>query len=67
MSNTAIACMPLIDNVPRPRNSGQWSKTLCPICGRECWETNTYKWAKQAGIIERSACTECALKKEKIK
>lgn len=58
--NNAIACMPCIDNVPVP-GSKTWTKTICPVCEKECWETDTYKWAKQVGIIKRSACTECAI------
>lgn len=52
--------MPLVENVPEPKNR-QWSKTKCPMCGRECWETVQFKWAKQVGIIDQAACTECAL------
>lgn len=53
--------MPLIENVPNPE-SKSWTKTICPRCGRACWETDTYKWAKALGIIKQAACTECALK-----
>lgn len=56
-----IACMPLVSNVPVPKDK-RWTKTKCPVCGCECWETDTYKWAKQAGIVKRSTCTECAIK-----
>lgn len=63
MSEFGTACMPLFENVPNPK-SGTWTKTKCPVCGCACWETDTYKWAKQAGIIKRAACTECALKEE---
>lgn len=62
MINLGVACMPLVDNIPKPKGSGQWSKTTCPVCGRECWETNQFKWAKQAGIVNEAVCTECALK-----
>lgn len=55
-----IACMPLVENIPTPKNE-QRTKTKCPICGRACWETPTFKWAKQAGVIIDAACTVCAL------
>lgn len=61
MSKLGIACLPLVSIVPKPK-SNQWTKTKCPVCDCDCWETDTYKWAKQAGIIKRAACTECALK-----
>lgn len=62
MNKIGIVCMPLVGNIPKPHGSGQWSKTKCPVCGRECWETNQFKWAKQAGIVNEAAYTECALK-----
>lgn len=52
--------MPLVKNISDPK-SKTWTKTICPVCGRACWETDTYKWAKQAGIIKMAACTECAV------
>lgn len=63
MGRLGIACMPLIKNVPEPNNK-QWVKTICPVCGRECWETPQLKWAKQDGIANEAACTECALSRK---
>lgn len=63
MKKLGIACLPLVSNVPKPK-SKQWTKMKCPVCGCDCWETDTYKWAKQAGIIKRAACTECAIHEE---
>ena len=57
----SVACMPLVKNISDPK-SKTWTKTICPVCERECWETDTFKLAKQAGIITRATCTECALK-----
>lgn len=61
MNEEQIACMPLVENIQNPE-SKSWTKTICPRCGRACWETDTYKWAKALGIIKLSSCTECALK-----
>lgn len=62
MNKLVVACMPLVKNIPKPRTE-TWTKTTCPVCGRECWETDTFKWVKHAGIIKNAACTECALRK----
>ena len=58
--------MPLVSNVPFP-NDKKWKKTFCPICGNECWETPQLRWAKKAGMVDKAACTECAISgKEEI-
>lgn len=62
MNDIRIACMPLVDNVPNPITKA-WTETNCPICGRACWETDTYKKIKHTGIFKYACCTECALKK----
>lgn len=61
MNEFGMACMPLFKNVPNPK-SGTWKKSTCPVCGSDCWETDTLQWAMQLGIIQRAMCTECALK-----
>lgn len=60
MTHQSIACLPIVDHIPKPR-SDAWTKTNCPVCGKECWETDTYKWAKDLGIIESGACTDCVI------
>ena len=60
MNKLGTACMPLVKNIPKPSNK-QWVKTICPVCGHECWETPQLRWAKKAGMVENAACTECAI------
>jgi hypothetical protein len=56
-----IACMPLVTNIPKPRDRG-WVMKKCPVCGCACWESNTLRNSLRVGIIKEAACTECALK-----
>lgn len=58
----SIACMPLVSNVPKPKNR-TWTITRCPVCGCKCWETDAIKDADRKGYIKERACTECAIKK----
>lgn len=53
--------MPLCDNVPEPPTD-DWQLTTCPVCGAECWQTDTARriLALEPGV--RTACTACALK-----
>lgn len=63
MEKLGIACMPSVKNIPNPQNK-QWTKTKCTVCGCDCWETDTFKWAKKVGVVRIATCTECALKIE---
>lgn len=60
MNKLGTACMPLVKNIPKPSNK-QWVKTICPVCGHEYWETPQLRWAKKAGMVDKAACTECAI------
>jgi len=54
-----ILCMPLYRNVPNP-NKPDWSLTLCPKCGTDCWESDLLRET----LVNENAyalCTECAL------
>lgn len=53
-----IACLPLVKNVPKPKNN--WKKITCPACGEECWETELAHKIISTGT--KVACTMCALK-----
>jgi len=54
-----ILCMPLYRNVPNP-NKPDWSLTVCPKCGVDCWESDLLR---ETLINENvyALCTECAL------
>lgn len=56
----AIA-MPLRDNVPEPPTD-DWQLTTCPVCGAECWQTDTARRILALEPDVRTACTACALK-----
>ncbi len=51
--------MPLVSHVPKPKDKA-WKKTVCPNCGRECWDRPLLE-----GLIEDmfdgKLCTDCAL------
>jgi len=53
--------MPLRDNVPEPPTD-DWQLTICPVCGAECWQTDTARRILALEPDVRTACTACALK-----
>lgn len=53
--------MPLHDNVPEPPTD-DWQLTTCPVCGAECWQTDTARRILALEPDVRTACTACALK-----
>lgn len=56
-----IACMPLVKNIPHPKDAS-WVKTKCPICGAACWRTSALKQISKTKLVFAEACTECAIK-----
>lgn len=56
-----ILTMPLRDNVPKPPTD-DWKLTTCPVCGAECWQTDTARRILALEPDVRTACTACALK-----
>lgn len=56
-----ILTMPLRDNVPEPPTD-DWQLTTCPVCGAECWQTDTARRILALEPDVRTACTVCALK-----
>ena len=56
-----ILTMPLCDNVPEPPTD-DWQLTTCPVCGAECWQTDTARRVLALEPDVRTACTACALK-----
>lgn len=56
-----ILTMPLRDNVPEPP-ADDWQPTTCPVCGAECWQTDTARRILALEPDVRTACTACALK-----
>lgn len=56
----AIA-MPLRDNIPEPPTD-DWQLTTCPVCGAECWQTDTVRRILEQEPKVRTVCTACALK-----
>nr|DAK73407.1 MAG TPA: C2H2 type zinc-finger protein [Caudoviricetes sp.] len=34
----------------------------CPVCGCDCWESNTLRNSLRSGVVKEAACTERALK-----
>lgn len=56
-----ILTMPLRDNVPEPPTD-DWQLTTCPVCGAECWQTDTARRILTLEPDVRTACTACALK-----
>lgn len=56
-----ILTMPLRDNVPEPPTD-DWQLTICPVCGAECWQTDTARRILKLEPDVRTACTACALK-----
>ena len=57
-----IACMPLKENVPDPKHQ-DWKPTVCPMCGRECWESEPLRVMKRLYPETVAVCTECALQR----
>ena len=53
--------MPLRDNVPEPPTD-DWQLTTCPVCGAECWQTDTARRILALEPDVRTTCTACALK-----
>lgn len=39
-----------------------WQLTTCPVCGAECWQTDTARRILALEPDVRTACTACALK-----
>lgn len=56
-----ILTMLLRDNVPEPPTD-DWQLTTCPVCGAECWQTDTARRILALEPDVRTACTACALK-----
>ena len=56
-----ILTMPLRDNIPEPPTD-DWQPTTCPVCGAECWQTDTARRILALEPDVRTACTACALK-----
>ena len=56
-----ILTMPLRDNIPEPPTD-DWQLTTCPVCGAECWQTDTARRILALEPDVRTACTACALK-----
>ena len=56
-----ILTMPLHDNIPEPPTD-DWQLTTCPVCGAECWQTDTARRILALEPDVRTACTACALK-----
>lgn len=52
-------CMPLVSNIPNGRIG--WKRTVCPVCGRECWEMPVIEDLQKSGAV--ALCTQCALQK----
>ena len=42
--------------------TGYWSAATCPVCGAECWQTDTARRILTLEPDVRTACTACALK-----
>lgn len=55
---SGILMMPLRKNVPLPQ-SQDWKLTICPECGRKCWDRPLPEGYRVGGKM----CTECALRK----
>ena len=47
--------------VPEPPTD-DWQLTTCPVCGAECWQTDTARRILALEPDVRTACTACALK-----
>lgn len=58
-----VLCCPMKKNVPVPKNTS-WNLITCPVCGCDCWSSDTHKEALQKEPDLKYACTECALKSE---
>lgn len=61
LKEIGILTMPLRDNVPEPPTD-DWQPTTCPVCGAECWQTDTARRILALEPDVRTACTACALK-----
>lgn len=61
LKEIGILTMPLRDNVPEPPTD-DWQLTTCPVCGAECWQTDTARRILTLEPDVRTACTACALK-----
>ncbi len=61
LKEIGILTMPLRDNVPEPPTD-DWQLTTCPVCGAECWQTDTARRILALEPDVRTACTACALK-----
>lgn len=68
MGREAKPCimLPLERNIPAPKNR-DWKLVQCPICGKNCWESDL---AREVMALYQSAdacCTECALSYKRLK
>lgn len=61
LKEIGILTMPLRDNIPEPPTD-DWQLTTCPVCGAECWQTDTARRILALEPDVRTACTACALK-----
>lgn len=62
--STPIVCISAeapISAVPEPPTD-DWQLTTCPVCGAECWQTDTARRILALEPDVRTACTACALK-----
>jgi hypothetical protein len=61
LKEIGILTMPLRDSIPEPPTD-DWQLTTCPVCGAECWQTDTARRILALEPDVRTACTACALK-----
>ncbi|NCB30373.1 MAG: hypothetical protein EOM66_03080 [Clostridia bacterium] len=53
--------MPMVANIPEPGRA-DWRLMDCPVCGRECWQSDAHRQALAAEPGLQAACTMCALR-----
>lgn len=57
-------CHPVCSNLPDAgKRHPDWRKIRCPVCGRECWESEGHRIIKAQDPGIKTACTACALGK----
>ena len=57
----SILCLPTRAHIPTPQHQ-DWKMIACPVCGKDCWESDLARKAKKQNPKLKSACTDCALK-----
>ncbi len=58
-----LLCMPLVSNLPDANKIyDDWKKTSCPVCGSDCWESDTHRRILELEKDLKAVCTKCALK-----